>query len=278
MAAVFLTAAAIALVLLWAGQRSLLYLPMGAVMSPSEAGVPGAEEFPVVTSDGLRLGAWFVRSRRGTPLATAIVFNGNAGNRSHRGPLAKRLSDAGFQVCLFDYRGYGGNKGSPSEAGLLRDAHAVGAAVAGRPDVDANRIVLMGESLGTGVAVAVAVDVQPMALVLRSPFTSIADVAAHHYWFLPVRQLLWDRYDSLSRIGALTCLVAIVAGDRDSVVPFGSSQRLYQAVRSRKIFLTVRGGDHNDFELCAGDQVMNAMRWAVEQADRMSTESRVPGV
>jgi fermentation-respiration switch protein FrsA (DUF1100 family) len=278
MVAVLLLAAAMALALLWAGQRSLLYLPMGAVLSAAEAGVPDAEEFPVVTSDGLRLGSWFVRSRGGRPLATVIVFNGNAGNRSDRAPLARRLSDAGFQVCLFDYRGYGGNKGSPSEAGLLRDAHAVGSAVARRPDVDASRIVLLGESLGTGVAVALAAEVQPMAVVLRSPFTSIADVAARHYWFLPVRQLLWDRYDSLSRIGALTCPVAIVAGDRDGVVPFGSSQQLHDAVHSRKIFLTVHGADHNDFELCAGGRVVDAVRWAVEQAGGTSTESRDPGV
>jgi fermentation-respiration switch protein FrsA (DUF1100 family) len=171
-------------------------------------------------------------------------------------------------VCLFDYRGYGGNAGSPSEAGLMRDAHAVGAAVAGRAGVDAGRIVLLGESLGTGVAVALAADVRPMALVLRSPFTSMADVAAHHYWFLPVRRLLWDRYDSLARIGVLACPVAIVAGDGDRVVPFALSRRLYDAAPEPKTFITVRGADHNDFGLCAGDQVIDAVRWAAGAAPR----------
>ncbi len=169
-------------------------------------------------------------------------------------------------MCLFDYRGYGGNSGSPSESGLLRDARAVHAAVASREKVDPRRIILMGESLGTGVAVTLAAEVDPFAVVLRSPFTSMADVGAHHYWYLPVRRLLWDRYDSLSRIGTLTCPMAIVAGDRDRVVPFALSQRLFDAARARKRFITVRGADHNDFELNAGDQVVEAVRWAAESA------------
>jgi hypothetical protein len=262
-----LIAVAVLLALLWAGQRSLMYLPLGTVLSPTDAGVPGAESFTVSTSDGLALGAWFLRSESGQPRATVIVFNGNAGNRSYRAPLARRLAEAGFHVCLFDYRGYGGNSGSPSERGLLRDAHAIGAAVARRPEVDADRVVLLGESLGSGVAVRLAAEVRPMALVLRSPFTSMADVAAHHYWFLPVRRLLWDRYDSLSRVGSLTCPTAVVAGDRDSVVPIELSRRLFEAVPQPKTFVTVSGTDHNDLELCAGAQVVGSVRWAVEEAD-----------
>ena len=266
MLAVPVIAIAIFIVLLWAGQRSLMYLPLGRPVTPAEAGVPAAEAFTVRTSDGVDLGAWFVQTTAGPPKATVIVFNGNAGNRSHRAPLATALAGAGFQVCLFDYRGYGGNGGAPSEAGLSRDAHAVGAAVARRPDVDANRVILLGESLGTGVAVALAADVRPLAVVLRSPFTSMTDVAAHHYWFLPVRRLLWDRYDSLSRIGALTCPVAIVAGDRDSVVPVALSRRLFEAVSAPKTFITVSGADHNDFELNAGARVVGAVTWAYEAA------------
>ena len=120
-----------------------------------------------------------------TASATVLVFNGNAGNRSYRAALGRRLAEAGFHVCLFDYRGYGGNPGAPSERGLLLDARAVHAAVADREDVDPERIILLGESLGTGVAVALAGEAGPLALVLRSPFTSMADVGAHHYWYFP---------------------------------------------------------------------------------------------
>jgi fermentation-respiration switch protein FrsA (DUF1100 family) len=105
-----------------------------------------------------------------------------------------------------------------------------------------------------------------MALVLRSPFTSIADVAAHHYRFLPVRRLLWDRFDSLSRIGALTCPIAVVGGDRDSVVPLVLSRRLFDAIRAPKTFITVSGADHNDWALAAGVEIAAAVSWAVESA------------
>jgi hypothetical protein len=267
MLAVPLLAVTLFLALLWAGQRSLMYLPLGSVVAPADAGVPAAESFSVSTSDGLSLGAWFVPAHVEPARATVIVFNGNAGNRSDRAPLAKALAAAGFQVCLFDYRGYGGNAGSPSEAGLLTDARAVHAAVAARADVDPGRVMLMGESLGTGVAVALAAEVKPMAVVLRSPFTSMADVAAHHYRFLPVRRLLWDRYDSLSRVGTLACPVAVVAGDRDRVVPFALSRRLYEAIQSPKTFITVAGSDHNDFELNAGPGVVEAVRWAAGAAE-----------
>ena len=266
MFAVLLIAFAVALALLWAGQRSLMYLPLGTVVPPADAGVPAAEAFNVSTSDGLSLGAWFLPSRSEPARATVIVFNGNAGNRSYRAPLGIALADAGFQVCLFDYRGYGGNPGSPSEAGLLSDARAIHAAVAARADVDARRIILFGESLGTGVAVILAAEVKPMAVVLRSPFTSMADVAAHHYRLLPVRRLLWDRFDSLSRVGALACPVAVVAGDRDRVVPFALSRRLYDAIPGAKTFVTVAGSDHNDSELNAGPRVLEAVRWAAGAA------------
>ena len=94
----------------------------------------------------------------------------------------------------------------------------------------------------------------------------MADVGAHHYWYLPVRRLIWDRFDSLSRIGTLTCPIAVVAGDGDRVVPFALSQRLFDAARAPKRFVTVRGANHNDFELNAGGQVVDAVRWAADTA------------
>jgi fermentation-respiration switch protein FrsA (DUF1100 family) len=263
---VFLAAAALALTLLWAAQRRLMYLPFGSAPAPAGAGLPSAEPFTADTADGLALGAWFMPAS-GPSSATVIVFNGNAGHRGHRATLAKALAAAGFNACLFDYRGYGGNPGSPTEAGLLSDARAVHAAVAARTGVDSSRIVLFGESLGTGVAVALAPEARPLAVVLRSPFTSMADVAAHHYWLLPVRHLIWDRYDSLSRLGALQCPVAVVAGDRDRVVPYAMSRRLYDAIGGPKTFVTVPGADHNDFALNAGPQVVDAVRWALEAAE-----------
>lgn len=259
MAGALLLVAAVGLPILWAAQRQLLYLPSGTASSPAEAGVPSADVIAVTTADGVGLSAWFVPTTVQPPRATVIVFNGNAGNRGHRAPLARQLVSAGYHVCLFDYRGYGGNGGSPSEAGLIADGRAVRAAVGGRPDVDSGRIVLLGESLGTGVAVALAADAPPLAVVLRSPFTSIADVAAHHYWFLPVRRLLWDRFDSLARISRVRAPILIVAGDCDRVVPFSLSRQLFDAAPEPKAFVAVPGADHNDADLAAGRPLFDAM-------------------
>ena len=250
--------------LMWLGQRRLIYLPSGPMPSPRDVGLAAVEELTVPTRDGVRLGAWFVSPARPTPRGTIIVFNGNAGNRAYRAPLAQRLSASGYAVCLFDYRGYGGNPGSPTEQGLLEDARAVRSAIAARPDVDAGRIVYLGESLGTGVAVALASESPPAALVLRSPFTSMADVAAHHYWFLPVRQLLRDRFDSLSRIHGVRCPVLVLAGEKDTVVPLDLSRRLFEAAPGPKRLVTLAGVDHNDPELLEGDALIGAITQALD--------------
>ncbi|MCX6552988.1 MAG: alpha/beta hydrolase [Acidobacteria bacterium] len=244
--------------LLWAGQRRLLYLPSGGVGTPQRAGLERTETFRVTTADGVALGVWRV-APAGVPRATVIVFNGNAGNRSFRAPLARGLTEAGYAVVLFDYRGYGDSGGSPSEDGLAEDARAVLRAVRARPEAGRRPVVFFGESLGTGVAVRLAAEEPPAALVLRSPFTSITDVAAHHYFFLPVRRLLWDRFDALSRISQVRCPVLVVAGDRDRVVPFALSQRLFAAAPAPKHFVTVSGADHNDADLVGGPPLMDAM-------------------
>lgn len=247
------------LLLLWAGQRRLLYLPSGPVLPPAAVGLPDAQSLDVRTADGLTLRAWFVPAGRPDPVATIIVFNGNAGNRGDRAPLAWALAREGFATVLVDYRGYGGNPGRPTEERLIADAVALREVVVARPDVDAARLIYFGESLGSGVAVALAVAHPPAALVLRSPFTSIADVAAHHYWFLPARRLVWDRFDSYACRGAVRAPTLFVAGDNDGVVPYAQTRRLFEAWPEPKSLVTLPGADHNDFELVAGPEVVAAV-------------------
>jgi hypothetical protein len=251
-----------ALVGLWAGQRRLLYLPWGTAPPPAQAGLAAAETLPVETSDGLRLGAWYLRVPGAR--ATAIVFNGNAGHRGFRAPLAQGLAGIGISTVLFDYRGYGGNTGRPSEAGLALDARAVLHAVRRLPGGEAWPLVYVGESLGTGVAVELASAHPPALLVLRSPFTSIADVGAHHYWYLPVRRLLWDRFDSLSRAAAVRVPTLFIAGTRDRVVPTVLTRRLFDAWTGPKQLVLVQGADHNDEALVHGPQVIEAIREALD--------------
>ena len=243
--------------LAWVLQRSLIYFPFGAVPSPSEVGLSAVEAVTFDTEDGIRLHGWFVPSR-GSPVFTLAVFNGNAGNRAYRSGLARAFRERGVAVLLFDYRGFGGNDGRPTEAGLALDARAARAYLATRADVDPRRVVYFGESLGAAVAVRLATEHPPAALVLRSPFTSLADVGRLHYPFLPVRWLLRDRFPNLERIAQVTSPVLVIAGDRDQIVPLEQSRRLFAAASWPKTLVVINGADHNDEALVAGPQVIEA--------------------
>ena len=247
------------LTLIWTMQRRLMYFPTSEVPAPAEIGLTDVEPVTFETTDGLVLSGWFVAASGPSPRITVLVFNGNAGNRAHRGPLAAAFHRHGLQVLLVDYRGYGGNPGTPTETGLAADSRAARAYLAGRPDVDASRIVYFGESLGTAVAIDLAVEHPPAALVLRSPFTSMADVGQHHYPFLPVRLLLRDRFAAIDQIRRIQVPLLVIAGGHDRIVPIENSRRLYDAAVAPKTLLVLPGADHNDAELLAGEEMIRAI-------------------
>lgn len=249
------------LALAWAGQRRLMYFPFGRVPTPASLGLTDAEAVTFAAADGVTLRGWFVpaeNSSGGSAAWTMVVFNGNAGNRAYRATLALAFRTRGVAVLLFDYRGYGDSDGSPHERGLALDARAARNYLLTRPDVDASRLVYFGESLGAAVAVELATEDPPSALVLRSPFTSMVDVGRVHYPILPVDLLLRDRFASIERIAAVRPPLLIIAGDRDSIVPLDQSRRLYDAATSAKQFVVIEGADHNDAELVAGPVVVAA--------------------
>ena len=258
-AAGYVAVIAAVLALMWSMQRRFMYFPTNGVPTPDEIGLTDVEPVTFETTDGLRLSGWFVAVSGPSPHVTVLVFNGNAGNRAHRSSLAAALHRHGLQVLLVDYRGYGGNPGTPTEKGLAADSRAAGAFLAGRPDVDASRLVYFGESLGTAVAVDLAVEHPPAALVLRSPFTSMGDLGQHHYPFLPVRLLLRDRFASIDKIGRIRVPLLVIAGGRDRIVPIENSRRLYDAAVAPKTLLVLRDADHNDDELLAGDEMIRAI-------------------
>ncbi|MCZ7533608.1 MAG: alpha/beta hydrolase [Acidimicrobiia bacterium] len=239
-------------VTLWAFQRRLIYFPSQAV-----GNIPaGAEEVRYPTADGLELTAWFVPSV-GPAEGTVIVFPGNAGNRSGRLPLARALADAGYGTLLVDYRGYGGNPGSPSEEGLRLDARAALAYLNSR--VERGAIIYFGESLGSGVALELAVEHPPAAVVLRSPFTSLDGVASVHYPYLPASLLLRDRFDNATTIPDVEVPILIIAGSQDRIVPTELSRELYDHARDPKELVIIDGVDHNDAALVAGAEMIDAV-------------------
>jgi hypothetical protein len=244
---------------MWLMQRRLMYFPSQHVPPPSDVGLTGVERVVVETQDGLALNGWFAAASRPSRRSTVLVFNGNAGNRAHRAPLAAALRSRGMHVLLFDYRGYGGNSGVTTESGLILDSRAVHAYIVSRQDVDASRLVYFGESLGAAVACGLATEHPPAALILRSPFTSMADIGQYHYPWLPVRALLRDRFGSLDRIAQVRSPLLVIAGGRDQIVPVEHSRRLYEAAASPKQFLLLPDADHNDDELLAGDTMIQAI-------------------
>ena len=258
---------AAALGLLWLFQRRLLYFPTPGPVPPAASVLPGAEDVTFETSDGLRLAGWFVPAPPGGPAdrggrtrPAVLVCNGNGGDRSMRAPLAAALSRMGLAVLLFDYRGYGGNPGRPTEAGLAADARAALGYLAGRPEVDPERVIYFGESLGAAVALRLATERPPAALVLRSPFASLAEVGRRHYPVLPVSLLLRDRYDSAALAGRLDAPLLVVAGGRDQIVPAGHSRRLFDAAPQPKRLVVLDGADHNDDELLTGPRLLAELR------------------
>ena len=188
--------------LAWTFQRRLIYFPSDEPPTAVARTLTGWRDVSLSAADGLWLGAYYSPPATEKPGPAAIVFNGNAGHRGYRVPLGAALAERGCGVLLFDYRGYGGNPRDPSEAGLLLDARAAHAYLVSQPEVDPDRVVCSGESLGTGVAVALAAEFPTAALVLRSPFTSLSRMARAHYPYLPFASvLLKDRDASIGRIG-----------------------------------------------------------------------------
>lgn len=243
---------------LWTQQRRLIYFPFGNVPNPGSIGLTGTSEVSFPTSDGLTLHGWLVEPPV-PPRLTVLVFNGNGGNRSLRAGFARALRDQGFGVLLFDYRGFGGSAGAPSEHGLTEDARAAREFLVGRIRIDQRRLVYFGESLGTAVAAELAVEHPPAALILRSPFTSLADVGAHHYAWLPVRWLLRDRYPTIEHIAKVRSPLLVIAGDRDRIVPIAYSRRLFEAANDPKSMVVIAHADHNDQVLFEGTAMIAAI-------------------
>jgi len=253
-------------VMLWALQRRLVYFPDSSHVPPAGEVIAGARDVTLHTADGLELGAWFVPADPTEDTGMAVlVAPGNGGNRAGRAELAEELSGRGLAVLLMDYRGYGGNPGSPSEDGLAADADA-GAEALEDLGFPADSTLYFGESLGTGVVAALQARRPPAGVVLRSPFTELADVGAHHYPWLPVRALLRDRFPVMDHLAASDVPVTVIYGQRDSVVPTELSARVADHAPSLAERVVFDGADHND-AVMFGPEVADAVARLARRVD-----------
>jgi fermentation-respiration switch protein FrsA (DUF1100 family) len=237
-------------------ERRSIYFPTSAYeAAPEEFGLR-AETLEILSSDGVRLNGWWIRGGGSTAV---LYFHGNGGNISHRLDRTEMLvENLGLDVFLVDYRGYGRSSGSPSEAGLCADGDAIYEAARARgftPD----HIVLFGESLGGAVAVETALKKPVRAIILEAPFLSIPRMAKTIYPFLP-SFLVRTKFDNEAKIGRVGIPKLIVAAEKDDVVPFEQTQRLFELAREPKQFFVIRGAAHNNTYIVGGREYLEVWR------------------
>lgn len=264
-------------------QRRLIYHPThtdALVIGPGSIGNARSESVRVTTADGLQLSGWLVRSAApgGPPQSGAakakpmvLFFHGNGGDRSYRFDTLGLFAGAGADVLIFDYRGYAENAGKPTEEGLACDARASWQYATGELGLKPGQIFLYGESLGGGVAMRLAAEMcaagnAPAGVIASSSFSSLEDVAAWHFPWLPARWLLHDRYPSARRAAQVTCPILLLHGQRDTIVPYEIGRRLYDACPPAsssgipKRMVDLPSADHNDVLALEAPRFRSAVR------------------
>jgi len=226
-------------------ESGFIYFPDAHVAgTPSDVGLAYEEVF-IRTGDGVRICAWYVPCEGAE--ATLLWFHGNAGNIGDRVELLKIYHDAWrVNQMIVDYRGYGKSGGKVSEQGTYEDARSALRYLASDKGVSPMALILFGESLGSAVAVQMAMESPCAGLILESPFTSVRDMAEVHYPVLGRLIPFRIRYDSIGKIGKVHVPLLILHGDRDDIVPYKLGKRLFDAANEPKTFFTVRDAGHND--------------------------------
>ncbi len=221
-------------------QRSLIYAPSKTKPSRAVFKAEDMQQLTLNSADNIVLNAWYKSAQ--TNHATVIVFHGNAGHIGKRMPLARQLIQQGFGVLLLEYRGYGGNKGQPTEQGLYQDART-GMRFLKKQHIPIQRIALYGESLGTGVATKMAEEhPKACALILQSPYTTLADLGKYHYPWIPIAP--WDKFNSLKRMQSIHMPLLALHGTQDRVVPYKFGRALFEAANQPKQWVTLEKQGH----------------------------------
>ncbi len=255
-------------------QRQLIYIPRKGPVSIEDSGFSGGQirEVFLPVAKGIELHGWYcqpvVGSERISP-RLAIIFPGNGGNRLNRVRILNQLSELGCDALIFDYRGYGGSGGKPSETAITADSLKVWDFAKSELGFTSDQIVICGQSLGGGVATCLAWELceqgePPAGLLLRATFTSLVDAAQVHYPWLPVNALMYERYPSEERIPEIVCPLLVIHGKQDTIVPFELGERLFEAAPQqsysglKKRFIELPQAGHNDIMYVAADDVHQA--------------------
>ncbi len=257
---------------IWALRRfetAITFHPMRYVEGENWRLAGGAEDVWFRSADGVRLHGWFVRAPAQPPLATIIYFHGNGGNLTTVDWIAERYAARGFDVLLFDYRGYGRSEGRvSSEREIYADANAAYQYVVGERGVDPARVVLYGQSLGTTAAVDVASREACGAMVLESGLSSARDMAGVVLPWLPrwTHRMTRNRFESARKLANVHCPVLITHGARDSIIPVEQGRALYNAAREPKRLIILPNADHNDLSSVGGEEYLNTIAEFIRQS------------
>ena len=240
-------------------QPNLLYFPdmptRQVQATPGDIGLD-FDSVTLTTSDNEQLDAWFVPAELAR--GTLLFCHGNAGNNSHRLDSIRLFHELGLSVLIFDYRGYGQSTGKPTEKGTYRDADAAWQYLVEQRNISPEHIILFGRSLGASIAAELTTRQAAAGVILESAFTSVPDVAAKFYPWLPVRWMSRYQYNTLEQLAAIHSPVLIVHSRDDEIIPYSNGEHLFEAASEPKQFLELRGG-HNDGFMVSGDSYLRGL-------------------
>ncbi|MCZ7594543.1 MAG: alpha/beta hydrolase [Hyphomicrobium sp.] len=254
-------------------QRRLMYFPDPERVAPASFNLQGVKERVIDAPDGVRLISWYAPAAPGQP--TLLYFHGNAGNLASRSERVRRFIGRGYGVLFLSYRGYGGSTGSPSERTNVADARLAYETLI-KDGIEPDDIIVYGESLGSGVAVQLAADNAVGGLVLDAPYTSIVDVAALAYPYLPVRPFMFDRYETMRHLPRVKAPLLVMHGEDDRVIPVDMGKAIYAAAKAPKEIVTFPRAGHSDHHLYGSYDEL--FRWVDALRARMhEPDARIEG-
>ena len=243
------------LIFLFVFQRSYLYFPDKETIPHHYFDEFNIKEVKHTTDDGLTLAGWF-KQPDNSNTNVFLLMHGNAGHVGHRVEKFRKILEAGYGFFFLEYRGYGGNPGKPTEKGLHLDAVSALNFLREQKIPD-QKIILYGESLGTGIAVQLATTIKAKAIILETPYTSMAEVAQQHYWYLPAKWLVFDRFELLGIIGNIKSPLLILHGEKDKIIDISFGQKVFEvAPQSKEAIFVPHAGHNNLFDFKVDEKIL----------------------